>query len=110
MKYLKQNKQSKDCFFCYNIIGDFMELNEKEIDLILGDLNSNMHNNIHNDIYLSDKQVALLQAYNIDYKSFNNLESLIFYIDNVLGSVDDSELEMLLDELSEFNYYNNTNK
>lgn len=82
-------------------------MNEEELNEIVSDIEKNMHNNIHKDIYLNDKQLALLNMYNINYKDFNSLSSLIFYLEN---NFDDEDIDILIDELSEFNYYHNTNK
>mgnify|MGYP001041076039 CR=1 FL=1 len=61
---------------------------------------------------LSDYQVEILSRYNINYDKFNNLKSLIYeiekYINNAFENIDD--LDNLSKELSEMDYYKNTNK
>lgn len=64
-----------------------------------------------NGIYLSDSQVEVLKKYNIDYKKYTSLKSLIFEIEEILNEeVDVDDLEEVSLKLSELNYYNNTNK
>lgn len=63
-----------------------------------------------NGMFLSNNQVKTLNKNNIDYNNYDNLESLIFELNNVINEVDDEELESLAIDLAEFNYYNNQNK
>ena len=63
-----------------------------------------------NGMFLSNNQVKTLKKNNIDYNNYDNLESLIFELNNVINEVDDEELESLAIDLAEFNYYNNQNK
>ena len=66
----------------------------------------------NNGLLLSDYQVEILSRYNINYDKFNNLKSLIYeiekYINNAFENIDD--LDNLSKELSEMDYYKNTNK
>ena len=63
-----------------------------------------------NGMFLSNNQVKTLKKNNIDYNNYDNLESLIFELNNILNEIDDEELESLAIDLAEFNYYNNQNK
>ncbi len=64
-----------------------------------------------NGIYLSDNQIEVLKRYDIDYKRYSSLNSLIFEIEEILNNdVDANDLEEVSSRLSELNYYNNTNK
>lgn len=64
-----------------------------------------------NGIYLSDNDIDVLRRYNIDYKKYNSLDSLIFEIEDILNEETDlDDLEQISSKLSEINYYNNTNK
>lgn len=64
-----------------------------------------------NGIYLSDNEVQVLKKYNINYKKYPSLNSLIFEIEEILNEVVDADdLEQISSKLSELNYYNNTNK
>lgn len=60
-----------------------------------------------NKMYLSNNEIKTLEKYDVDYKKFDNLSSLIFELNEIEG---DDDLEELAIELSEFNYYNNQNK
>lgn len=64
----------------------------------------------HGNLYLTDKQVSVLDKYNIDYNNFSKLSELIYYLEYLLNSNYLEDLEIVSQELSEFQYYNNTNK
>lgn len=92
-----------------------MKINGKDVDI------NKLINNVHDDksmikmkgngIYLSDNQIEVLKRYNINYKKYISLNSLIFEIEEILNEeVDASDLEEVSSRLSELNYYNNTNK
>ncbi len=74
---------------------------------------NNPENNFHKkygNLLLTDYQVNILNKYNIKYQEFNNLNELIYYLEDYLNNNDNEELESISYELSEFNYYHNTNK
>ena len=92
-----------------------MKINNKELDI--NELTKDVYNDKSmikmrgNGIYLSDNQIEVLNRYNINYKKYNSLSSLIFEIEEILNEelyVDD--LEDVSAKLSELNYYNNTEK
>lgn len=92
-----------------------MEVNGKKIDI--DSLTKDVYNDKSmikmrgNGIYLSDNQIEVLKRYDIDYKKYISLNSLIFEIEEILNEeVDASDLEEVSSRLSELNYYNNTNK
>lgn len=92
-----------------------MEINGKNIDI--NKLTKNVYNDKSmikmrgNGIYLSDNQIEVLKRYDIDYKKYSSLNSLIFEIEEILNNdVDATDLEEISSRLSELNYYNNTNK
>ena len=60
-----------------------------------------------NKMYLSNNEIKTLEKYDVDYKKYDSLSSLIFELNEIDG---DDDLEQLAIELSEFNYYNNQNK
>ena len=66
----------------------------------------------HNNIYISDEQKNILERYNIDVNEYLNVKELIYdieeYLNNSLEELDD--LEWVSQTISEYNYYNNTNK
>lgn len=67
-----------------------------------------------NGLILSDNQIAILNKHGIKYENFNNLSSLIFsieeYIMEVESYIDIKDIEEISIQLSEQNYYQNTNK
>ncbi len=92
-----------------------MKINNEDINL------ENIVNDVYNDksfikmrgnnIYLSDNDIEVLKRYNIDYKKYSSLSSLIFDLEEILNEqYDIDDLEEVSKRLSEFNYYNNTNK
>lgn len=92
-----------------------MKIKGKDVDI------NKLINNVYDDknmtkmrgngIYLSDNQIEVLKRYDIDYKKYISLNSLIFEIEEILNEeVDASDLEEVSSRLSELNYYNNTNK
>lgn len=92
-----------------------MEVNGKKLDI--DSLTKDVYNDKSmikmrgNGIYLSDNQIEVLKRYDIDYKKYISLNSLIFEIEEILNEeVDASDLEEASSRLSELNYYNNTNK
>lgn len=76
------------------------------------DIKNNFRINRGNDIYLSNNQISILERNKIDYKKYSSLSSLIFDIEEYLNTTSeiDDELDDLLTDLSELNYYKNTNK
>lgn len=92
-----------------------MEVNGKKLDIdsLIKDVynDKSMIKMRGNGIYLSDNQIEVLKRYDIDYKKYISLNSLIFEIEEILNEeVDASDLEEVSSRLSELNYYNNTNK
>lgn len=88
-----------------------MIINNEEIDI--SDLISDkyMHKQIGNGIFLSDYQIDVLLKYEIDPYKCSSINDLIFQIDEVLEDDDSAEdLDNISREISEFNYYSNTNK
>ena len=92
-----------------------MDVNVKKLDI--DSLTKDVYNDKSmikmrgNGIYLSDNQIEVLKRYDIDYKKYISLNSLIFEIEEILNEeVDASDLEEVSSRLSELNYYNNTNK
>lgn len=65
----------------------------------------------HNNVYISDKQYEILLKYNINVDNYKNINALLYDIEEILNSGSDFEdLEWVSQTLSEYNYYNNTNK
>lgn len=92
-----------------------MIINGKELnidDLVETiDINNNIPKLRKNGLILRESQIETLRKYNIDYEKYTTLSSLIYEIEEILTyETDLDDLEDLSTELSEQNYYNNTNK
>lgn len=63
-------------------------------------------------LLLNKEDIAILYKYGFDYKTYTNLSNLIFDIDNYINSnyLVDDDLEKVLIDLSEINYYINVKK
>ena len=82
-----------------------------DYDSLIPDIEKTKLKKIKNDIYLSDAWIEILERYDIDYRKYNSISTLIFDIEEILNSgVEANELEELSRDIQEFNYYNNTNK
>ena len=91
-----------------------MKINNEDVeikDLVKEDLHKNLHKLYGNDIYLSDNDILVLKRYEFDINKYSNIRSLILDIATYLETDTEAEdLEELLANLSEFDYYHNTNK
>ena len=74
------------------------------------DFESNRLVKINNKLYLTNYQIEILNKYNIDYKSLGNLSSIIYVAEEILEEDDYEDLDEIIRELTERNYYENTNK
>lgn len=77
---------------------------------ILSEINNNMHIYTANGLYLSNKQINVLEKNNINYLQFQNIKQLIMYLERILSEEINEELDNLSTELSEFSYYHDFNK
>ena len=62
------------------------------------------------DLVLTDYQKDVLDKNGIDLSKFNSNHELIYYLENILNSGINEELENISLELSEMYYYNDVNK
>lgn len=85
-------------------------IDDDYINSVIDNLDKNVPRYRKNNIYLSDFQISVLKRFDIDYAKYNDIKSIIFEIEDILNNDNDPELEKVSLELSEFNYYNNTNK
>ena len=93
---------------------------QNDIDTLLDNLGITLNientqlNMRKNGLLLSDQQINTLKNHNINYEQYQTLESLIFaieeYINDVQGYMDITDIDQVSQQLSEQNYYNNTNK
>lgn len=94
-----------------------MEIRNEEVnidDLLKDvDLEKDMLKDYGNGMLLTENYIEILNKYDIDYKKYSNLNSLIYEIEECLNDsygLDVGDLEWLATELSERNYYQNTRK
>lgn len=81
-----------------------------EIDKIIQDVfEENQLEKINDRLYLTKRQKDILNRNDIEYSN-KSIEELIFELEDILNYEDNEELDRLSSELSEFNYYHNTNK
>ena len=87
-----------------------MKFDEDYINSILEETSTKMPKYRKKKIYLSDYQIEVLNRFGIDFNKYNDLKEIIFEVESILNEENDPELGKISSELSEFNYYNNTNK
>lgn len=66
----------------------------------------------YNNIYITEEQVEILKKYGIIVDNYINMNELIYDIEEYLNESEGvfDDLEWVSQTLSEYNYYNNTNK
>lgn len=74
------------------------------------DFKSNKLVKINNKLYLTNYQIEILNKYNIDYENLGSLSSIIYVAEEILEEDDYEDLDEIIKELAERNYYENTNK
>ena len=74
--------------------------------------NKGKFNDIGNGILLTNKEIEVLDRYNIPYKNCTSLKDIIFEIESIINELDimDEDLEEISMSISERDYYQNTNK
>lgn len=95
-----------------------MQVNGKEYDIEVlqkeykvKDLDKDIIKKRKNGLPLRDSHIEVLKRYKINYESHRTLNSLLFEIEEVISELSDNEeLEYLIEELAEINYYYYTNK
>ncbi|MBR5662257.1 MAG: hypothetical protein IKX00_01235 [Bacilli bacterium] len=67
-------------------------------------------NKINDKLYLTNKEIEVLEKYDIDYHT--SIEELLFTLDEILNDSNGeyTDLEEVSNSISEFNYYHNVNK
>ncbi len=70
-----------------------------------------MHKEIKKGLYLSEYQIEVLNKYDIDVNKIGSIDDIIMLSEDILDYDEDAvDLEQVIKEISEFNYYANTNK
>lgn len=84
-----------------------------DIDRLVGeiDFEANKFNNI-NGLMLTNREVEVLDRYNINYKNCTTLKEIIFQIEDLIQDMDivEEDLDYISGTISERDYYQNTNK
>ena len=84
---------------------------DDRIKQVVDDMNfNNFMKKTSNGLMLTDEQIDILERNNIHYERVSSLSELIYEIEESLYEVENDELDLLSKELSERNYYENTNK
>lgn len=84
-----------------------MDTSKIEIDI---NPDYTMMKQVNGNLYLSQEQMDILDSFNINYREYSNLSSLILEVEEALEETGDEVLDNLLDVLEERNYYQNYNK
>lgn len=74
------------------------------------DFEANKLEKINDYLNLTSHQISILDKMKIDYKNIVSLNELIYLINEAYEETLDEELEIILEEISERNYYENTDK
>ena len=69
-------------------------------------INENKINKINDHIYLTNKQIEVLNNHQVNYQDCHDLKELLFLIDDI----DDEEIDEIALEISELDYYQYTKK
>ena len=87
-----------------------MDISNLNLDEIIP--NENTFLKKYNNIYISKKQKEVLDKYGLNIEKYNNVNELIFDIEEYLNEsyIELDDLEWVSQTISEYNYYNNTNK
>jgi hypothetical protein len=85
-------------------------MEEFDIESLVNDIDfeKNSIEYINGEIVLTKREIELLDSLEINYKGYTSMSSLISAIEEV--SEDDPEIEEILKDMSDRNYYLNTNK
>ena len=87
---------------------------EYDIDSLISnmDFDSGKLQDIGNGLFLTNKEVQVLEQYRIPYQNCHSLKEILYEIEEVLNDMDivDEELDMVSSSISERDYYQNTNK
>lgn len=83
---------------------------EEKIKEIASNIKFDFHHN-YNGMFLTDNQVSILRLYGFDINKYSDTKQLIFELNSYLNESEEiPELEEILYEIAEFDYYNNTTK
>ena len=87
----------------------YEEYNIKEL-LNSIDFNKNKLTKVNDKLMLTNYQIEVLKRFDIIPENYTSLSSIICDAEEVYEETLDEELDVILSELQERNYYENTNK
>lgn len=79
------------------------------MDEYINDISKSLKLNYYNNLILSNKEIEILERYNIDYKNCSSMKDLLYLIDEELDIEDNSELEEISISISDRDYYMSNN-
>ena len=79
----------------------------KEMDFYGG-----MFQRIGNGIFLTNREIEILERYKIPYQKCKSLKEILYSIEDFIANMDiiDEELDFVSSSISERDYYQNTNQ
>ncbi len=87
-------------------------MNNSKIESLLNDINIDQYKTqkVNDYITLTNYQIEVLKRFDIDPSLYTKLKDIIYVAEEIYEETLDEDLNIVLDELSERNYYENTNK
>lgn len=87
-------------------------MNNSKIKSLLNDINIDQYKTqkVNDYITLTNYQIEILKRFDIDPSLYTKLKDIIYVAEEIYEETLDEDLNIVLDELSERNYYENTNK
>ncbi len=87
-------------------------MNNSKIKSLLNDINIDQYKTqkVNDYITLTNYQIEVLKRFDIDPSLYTKLKDIIYVAEEIYEETLDEDLNIVLDELSERNYYENTNK
>ena len=91
---------------------DFIQMKDYDINKLISnmDFESNSLIKVNDKLYLTNYQIDVLRRNNINPENYSSLKSIIYLAEEAYEDTLDEELDVILNELVERNYYENTNK
>lgn len=85
---------------------------EYDIEKLVSEINfnDNFIGYNKNGLILTNREIEVLNRNNINYRKYSSVSELLYEIDDILEEIDDDELEVVAENISERNYYLNTRK
>ena len=87
-------------------------MNNSKIESLLNDINIGQYKTqkVNDYITLTNYQIEVLKRFDIDPSLYTKLKDIIYVAEEIYEETLDEDLNIVLGELSERNYYENTNK